>query len=222
MHFLYYMVAALQELEPRVARAPISLLGSLRMPVPKDLMALLLNEIADTEHDIVLVLDDYHVVDNPEIDAALAFFVERLPRAPAPRGLDAARSRGCRWRAGARSRGSPSSASTTFASRSTKPQEFLQRTMGLDLDADLVHVLESPTEGWIAGLQMAALSVRHHARTGGAEEAAQNGDRVLRRAPLHHRLPRGRGDERADAGDPGVPAQDGGAVSPVARRSATP
>jgi LuxR family transcriptional regulator, maltose regulon positive regulatory protein len=73
VRFLYYLVAALQTVEPGVGRAPISLLGSLQMPAPADLMALLLNEIADTPERAVLVLDDYHVIKNPEIDSALAF-----------------------------------------------------------------------------------------------------------------------------------------------------
>ena len=84
------------------------------MPAPKDLMALLLNEISETEHDIVLVLDDYHVIDNPEIDAAVAFFVERLPErlrlvVSLPRG-----ARGCRSRAGGRSNASTRSARTSL------------------------------------------------------------------------------------------------------------
>jgi LuxR family maltose regulon positive regulatory protein len=77
VHFLYYLVASLRTVEPGVGQAPISLLGSLQMPALKDLVALLLNEIADARERIVLVLDDFHVISNPEIDAAVAFLVER-------------------------------------------------------------------------------------------------------------------------------------------------
>src|SRR5204862_6368781 len=78
-HFLYYLVATLQAVEPAVGRAPISLLGSLGMPAPKDLVTLLLNEIGESEHPIVLALDDYHLVGNPDVDAAVEFLVERMP-----------------------------------------------------------------------------------------------------------------------------------------------
>ena len=46
VHFMYHLLASLQSVEPGVGRAPVSLLGSVRMPGPTDLMALLLNEIA--------------------------------------------------------------------------------------------------------------------------------------------------------------------------------
>ena len=67
MRFLYYLVATLQTVEPAAGRAPISLLGRVAMPGPKDLASALLNEIAETRERIVLVLDDYHVINDPEI-----------------------------------------------------------------------------------------------------------------------------------------------------------
>ena len=75
-HFLYYLVAALQTVEPGVGRAPISLLSNLRIPTPRELMTLLLNELADPPDPLLLVLDDYHVINNPDIDSALAFLVD--------------------------------------------------------------------------------------------------------------------------------------------------
>jgi LuxR family maltose regulon positive regulatory protein len=170
VHFLYYLAAALQELEPRIARTPMSLLGGMRVPAPKDLITLLLSEINDIDSQIVLVLDDYHIVDSPEVDAALAFFVERLPR---PMHLvmssrEEPRLPLARWRS--LEKFSEIGADDLRFS-GDEADEFLQRTMGLELDADLVRMLESRTEGWIAGLQMAALTVRHHARTGGSDPA---------------------------------------------------
>src|SRR5262245_9433661 len=79
MHFLRYLVAAFAELEPHVTRATGPLIGSLRVPAPKDLMTLLLSEIGEPAHDTVLVLDDYQVVDDAEINAAVAFFIDRMP-----------------------------------------------------------------------------------------------------------------------------------------------
>ena len=172
VHFLYYLVATLQEIEPRVARAPISFLGSLRMPVPKDLMALLLNEMTEIERDIVLVLEDYQYVDEPEINGAIAFFIDRMP----PRLRLVITSREEPRLPLARLRSLEKLSEIGVDDLRFFPQEadeFLHRTMGLDLDADLVQALEDRTEGWIAGLQMAALSVRHHVRRHGQDEAAR-------------------------------------------------
>src|SRR5215831_16936698 len=79
VHFVYYMTATLQKVEPRVGRAPISLLGSLKMPETNDLVSLLANEITAAGDPIVLVLDDYHMVNSEEVNSAVAFLVEHLP-----------------------------------------------------------------------------------------------------------------------------------------------
>jgi LuxR family maltose regulon positive regulatory protein len=181
MRFLYYLVATLQTVEPVVGRAPISLLSRLGLPRPKDLADALLNEIAETRERIILVLDDYHTVKDPEIHATMAHFIERVPeqlhvvivtREEPPFPL-------ARWRALQRVveigpdelRFSPDESS-----------EFLEQTMGLKLDADLARTLEARTEGWIAGLQMAALSVQKHARAASADIA----EKILRFNGEHH------------------------------------
>jgi len=79
VRFFYYVVAALQAFEPGIGRAPISLFGFLQRPAARDLMTLLLNEIDETTEPVLLVLDDYHLIGNPEIDSALAFLVDRAP-----------------------------------------------------------------------------------------------------------------------------------------------
>jgi len=163
IRFVSYLVAALQIVEPGIGRAPLSLLGSLQTPTPKALMVQLLNEIVDVPTPIVLVLDDYHVIEDPEIDAAVTFTVNHLPeqlrliiatreepRLPLPR-----------WRALDRI--------TEIGLEDLRFSDeeaalFLNRTMGLELDTESVRVLETRTEGWIAGLQMAALSLQGHLR----------------------------------------------------------
>lgn len=164
MRFLYYLVAALQTVEPAAGRAPISLLGKLGVPGPKDLAAALLNEIAETPGRIVLVLDDYHTIVDPEIHAAMAYFIERVPeqlrvivvtREEPPFPL-------ARWRALQRiSEIGPDDLRFSH----DEAAQFLEQTMHLKLDPDIAHALEDRTEGWIAGLQMAALSIQQHSRT---------------------------------------------------------
>ena len=172
VHFLYYLVAALRECEPRVSRTTDSLIGSLRMPAPKDLMALLLNQIAETDCDIVLVLEDYHLVDEPELSAAFAFFVERLPARLhlLVSTREEPRLPLARWRSLERL---SEFGVDDLRFSAEEAEQFMHRTMGLDLDAELVRTLENRTEGWVAGLQIAALSVRHHVRRHGAVELAR-------------------------------------------------
>src|SRR5207248_4599695 len=78
VHFVYYLTATLQAIEPRAGRAPIALLGSLKIPGPTDLVSLLLNEIAEIEEPMVLVLDDYHCVKSADVDTAVKSLVERM------------------------------------------------------------------------------------------------------------------------------------------------
>jgi len=159
VHFMYHLLASLQNVEPRVGRAPVSLLGSVRMPGPKDLMALLLNEIEAAEDRTVLVLDDYHVINNVDIDAALDLLVERMPetlrlviatreepKLPLPR-----------WRALERM---VEIGAEDLRFSYEEAVMFFRQTMGLDIDPKLARTLEDRTEGWIAGLQLAALSLR--------------------------------------------------------------
>ncbi len=159
VHFAYYLIATLQAIEPRVGRAPISLLGSLKMPDLKDLMSLLLNEIAATPDRILLVLDDYHHAGNPDIDSSLAFLVDRMPEKL--RLIVSTREEPkiplARWR----------SLERVFEIglddlrfSYEEAELFFRQTMGLTIDSRSARALEDRTEGWVAGLQMAALSLR--------------------------------------------------------------
>jgi LuxR family transcriptional regulator, maltose regulon positive regulatory protein len=160
VQFGYYMTAALQTVEPRVGRAPISLLGSLKPPELKDLMSLLFNEIAAAQDSIVLILDDYHNVIGSDIDASLAFLIERMPenlrvilatREHLPLPL-------ARWRTLHRV---VEIELDDLRFSYDEAVQFFRQTMGLSIDSRSARTLEERTEGWIAGLQMAALSLRH-------------------------------------------------------------
>jgi LuxR family maltose regulon positive regulatory protein len=157
--FLAYLAAALLTVAPDL---DAGVLPSLRTPEPPQLepiLTALLNEIAALPSLIVLVLDDYHLLDSQLVDRAVAFLVEHLPSqlhlAIATRedpGVPLARLRGrgelVELRA-ADLRFTPAEAA-----------EFLNRAMGLDLPAGDVAALEQRTEGWIAGLQLAALALQ--------------------------------------------------------------
>ncbi|TMH37914.1 MAG: helix-turn-helix transcriptional regulator [Betaproteobacteria bacterium] len=172
VHFVYYLTATLQAVEPRVGRAPIFLLGSLKMPGPVDLVSLLLNEIAEAEEPLVLVLDDYHTVSSDEVNPAVASLVERMPEKL--RLVICTREEPslplARWRSLERVF-DVGVEQLRFSYE--EAVVFFRQTMGLDIDAKAARTLEARTEGWIAALQMAALSMRLHGKNVAALPAAE-------------------------------------------------
>ncbi len=156
--FWSYVVAALQTAVPEIG---VAALASLRSPhaSPDAALATLVNELAELPAELVLVLDDYHVIDSPQVHDGLAFLVEHLPaqvqlviagRADPPLPLARLRGRGelVELRA-ADLRFTPDEVAT-----------YLTDAMGLALSSTDVAVLDSRTEGWIAALQLAALSMQ--------------------------------------------------------------
>jgi LuxR family maltose regulon positive regulatory protein len=159
--FLTYLVAALQTVAPDVGAGTLAGLQSPQPPPLESVLTRLLNEVAAIPDRILLVLDDYHVIESQPVSKALAFLLEHLPprlhlviatREDPPLPLARLRARGqlTELRA-ADLRFTPAEAA-----------EFLNRVMGLDLSQEDVAALDARTEGWIAGLQLAALSMRGH------------------------------------------------------------
>ena len=129
-------------------------------------MTALLNELATIPGEIVLVLDDYHVLDAKPVDDALAFLVEHLP--PQVHLVIATREDPALPLARLRARGQLTelrAADLRFTP--SEAAEFLDQVMNLDLSAEEVAALEARTEGWIAGLQLAAISLQGRADAAG-------------------------------------------------------
>ena len=157
--FLTYLVAALQTLAPKIGAGVLAALQSLQPPSIESILTVLLNEIAAIPDNFILVLDDYHLIDPQPIDQDLAFLLDHLPpqmhlvittredpSLPLPRYR--VRGQSTELRA-ADLRFTPAEAA-----------DFLNRVMGLNLSAEDINALETRTEGWIAGLQLAALSLQ--------------------------------------------------------------
>ncbi len=162
--FLTYLVAALQTVAQDLGAGVLGSLQSPQPPQTEALLTALLNDISGLADPIVLVLDDLHEIDSRLVDQALVFLVEHLPpqlhlvvatREDPPLPLARLRARGqlSELRA-ADLRFSPSEAGG-----------FLIQTMGLNLSLDDIGALDARTEGWIAGLQLAALSMQGHKDT---------------------------------------------------------
>ena len=156
--FLNYLVAALQTIAPQIGEAALVALQSSQPPPIDVLLTALLNDLT-TLGDVVLVLDDYHVIESQPIDEALTFFVDHLP--PNLRMVIASREDPQLPLARLRVRGQLTelrAADLRFTP--AEAADFLNRVMGLSLSPDDIAALENRTEGWIAGLQLAAISMQ--------------------------------------------------------------
>ncbi len=184
--FWAYFITALQKVMPGVGKSVLTLLHSPKAPPTEVLLGTLLNEIStnsgdgstDRGHDFVLVLDDYHAIEAESIHAGVAFLLDHLPpqmhliitgRSDPPLPL-------------ARLRGRGESTELRAPDLRFTPDEvadFLSDVMGLELSADHVAVLETRTEGWIAGLQLAALSMQGRDDVSGFISAFAGDDRYI-------------------------------------------
>ncbi len=163
--FLAYFIAALQTVRADIGEAALAMLLSSQPPPIEAILTALINEITaipkgDREgHPHILVLDDYHVIEAQPIHDGLAFLLDHLP--PQMHLVIASRSDPPLPLSRLRGRGQLTELRT--ADLRFTPDEaaaFLNQVMGLGLSAEDVAALEARTEGWIVGLQMAALSMR--------------------------------------------------------------
>ncbi len=159
--FLTYLVTALQTIAPDVGNRMLAALQSPQPPPTDSILTSLLNEVNAIPDDFLLVLDDYHIIDEQSIDHAITFLLDHLPpqmhliiTTREDPNLPLARLR-------ARSQLTELRASTL---RFTPDEAavFLNQVMNLNLSADDIATLETRTEGWIAGLQLAAISMQGH------------------------------------------------------------
>ncbi|MEZ4710178.1 MAG: LuxR C-terminal-related transcriptional regulator [Caldilineaceae bacterium] len=162
IRFLIYLIAALQRVAPSVGKEILALLQSPQPPTDSAgrefVLTALLNEIAAIEDDTLLVLDDYHLLDAAAIDEALTFLLDHLP--PQMHVVITTRIDPDLPLARYRARGQLTEVrAADLRFTPAEAAQFLNQGMGLSLSEEEVAALEARTEGWIAGLQMAALSM---------------------------------------------------------------
>lgn len=157
--FLAYLVAALQTVVANIGEGVSGVLQFPQPPPIESLLTILINEIITLPDDCVLVLDDYHVVDARSVDHALTFLLEHLP--PQMHVVIATREDPDLPLARLRVRNQLTELrATDLRFTPYEAAEFLNETMGLRLSAEDIAALETRTEGWIAGLQLAAISIQ--------------------------------------------------------------
>jgi len=158
--FWEYCIRALQKVEPNVGARALALLHA-KVPPSVEVLTMLINDIDAIDRDFILVLDDYHVIESPAIHTGLAFFLDHLP--PRMHVVIATRTDPLLPLARMRARGEVTelrASKLRFTAEETS--DFFNRVMALDLSAVDVAKLETRTEGWIAGLKLAALSMKGH------------------------------------------------------------
>jgi len=176
--FLAYLIAALQTIASDIGEGLLGVLQSPQPPPTEAILTALLNEIATITDNFVLVLDDYHVIDSKPIDQVLTFLLEHLP--PKMHLVITTREDPQLPLARLRARGQLTelrAADLRFTP--AEAAEFLKGVMGLDLSAQDIALLESRTEGWIAGLQLAAISMQGRADTASFIEAFTGSHRFV-------------------------------------------
>jgi LuxR family maltose regulon positive regulatory protein len=156
--FWAYVIAALQTIHEGIGAAALVMLQSSRPPPIEPLLTGLINEIAQVPGPFALVLDDLHVIDNHLVHDALTFLLDNLPpqmhlflsgRAAPPWPLARLRAR----------REMTELHASDLRFTSEEAASFLNGVMKLGLSPEDAAALEDQTEGWIVGLQMAALSM---------------------------------------------------------------
>ncbi|MFP4344392.1 MAG: LuxR C-terminal-related transcriptional regulator [Anaerolineales bacterium] len=159
VRLLTYLIAALQQVDGRIGRALLPVLQSPQMPPLPNLMTALINDVATASSPFILVLDDLHLVGQDTVAQIGGFLVEHQPphmhlvittREDPPLPLVRLRARGKLTEL----RGRDLRFTTDEAAA------FLQRTMGLDIEPDVVRALADRTEGWVTGLQLAAMGLQ--------------------------------------------------------------
>lgn len=158
--FIRYLVAALQTIRPEIGTGLLTALQTPRPASASTLTTLLINDLAETSGNLLLVLDDYHLLTTPAIHDFVAFLIEHQPphvcvviasRADPPLPLS-------RWRA----RGQlVEIRQEDLLFTHEESAAFFGEMLDIPLSAMQLAALEKRTEGWGAGLHLAALSMRH-------------------------------------------------------------
>jgi LuxR family transcriptional regulator, maltose regulon positive regulatory protein len=157
--FLTYLIAALQAADHRIGIEAAQLMAGIQSAPPEALLTSLINDLDGANAKIAVVLDDYQLICSQVVHEAVAFLLEHCPhtfhlviatRSDPPLPVSRLRARGQTMELRA----------DDLRFTRLETAQFLNDVMGLNLDIGSIAALEERTEGWIAGLQMAALSMR--------------------------------------------------------------
>ena len=176
--FWAYFITSLQKLHPDLGKSALALLQSPQAPPITSILIALINEVTAFSGAFAIVLDDYHLIDSQAIHDALTYLIDHQPanlhlvittRVDPP--LPLARMRAHDTLTEIRA--------NELRFTSNEAAEFLAQVMGLSLFTEEIVALETRTEGWIAGLQIAALSMQGHEDISGFIQAFSGSHRHI-------------------------------------------
>jgi LuxR family maltose regulon positive regulatory protein len=159
VRFLLYFIEALRRADEHVGTAALAMLQSPQAPPMEILLGSLVNDVATLSVPLVLTMDDYHLIHNPAIHKMLNFMVEHQPsqmhlvlltREDPPLPLPRLRVRGQITEI--------RQDDLRFTKKETA--EYIHNIVGMELSEEDLSSLDRRTEGWVAGLQLAALSMQ--------------------------------------------------------------
>jgi LuxR family maltose regulon positive regulatory protein len=157
--FWKYLIGAMQTIFPDFGDVTLSILNSSRPSQIELILTSLINEISMVSNRFTLILDDFHLITESDVNEGMIFLISNQPqqmhliissRANPPWPLARLRARG--------EMGELRAQDLRFTPKETA--QFMNDVMKLGISTDAMTVLEGRTEGWIAGLQMAAISMR--------------------------------------------------------------
>lgn len=157
--FLSYIIYSLQTLNKDFGESALKLLQSPTLPNSESIINLLINEIIELKINLLLVFDDFHLINNQEIIKAVSYFLEYIPGnihlallSRSDPNLPIAKLRSQNQLVELRS------SDLSFATNDIAV--LFNKTLKLKLKMDDIKSLEKKTEGWIAGLQLTAMSIQ--------------------------------------------------------------
>jgi LuxR family maltose regulon positive regulatory protein len=159
LQFLTHMIAALQNIDTNIGLTALDLLKSPQLPPIPSILTVLINSMTDLSEPFILVLDDFHLVDAMPINNIIVFLLDHLPsqmhivlstRSDPPLPLSRLRSQKQMQEIRAQE--------LSFTREETA--EFIRKNLNVDLAENDIELLETKTEGWITGLQLAVLSMQ--------------------------------------------------------------
>lgn len=169
VRFWHYVIAACQKLEPNLGANALAQLHGAQSPPFEVMLTTLLNELAQLPEQIVLLMEDYHLITAPQIHEQVTFLIDHLPaqlhlvfttRHDPPLPL-------ARWRA-RQELNELGVADLRFSV--AEAETFLLQALGYSLPRALIHQLDARTEGWVTGLHLVALTLQTRCKPDAIEQ----------------------------------------------------
>ncbi len=176
--FFRYFITALQAVFPEVGKTAFEELDSTEFLSSETILTSLINELGEQDREFVLVLDDFHVIQSRSIHSAISYYIDHQP--PHAHLVLATRTDPRFPLSRLRTRNRIMELRMDDLSfTDAEINEYLNQVMGLDLSKDDLIALAARTEGWIASLQMTALSLKHAADQKGFIRAFSGSNRYV-------------------------------------------